>query len=57
MAVLDRLKYGTVVCGIHNWVPTLMRKKFFLNQRNKGAAIEKPLFVDRGCLEMPMERG
>ena len=30
------------------------RKKFFLNQRNKGAAIEKHLFVDRGCLEMTL---
>ena len=32
------------------------RKKFFLNQRNKGAAIEKPLFVDRGCLEMDLPK-
>ena len=23
-----------------------------MNQKNKGAAIEKPLFVDQGCLEM-----
>ena len=23
-----------------------------LNQKNTGAAIEKPLFVDQGCLEM-----
>ena len=29
------------------------RKKLSLNQKNKGAAaIEKPLFVDQGCLEM-----
>ncbi len=28
------------------------RKKLSLNQKNKGAAIEKPLFVVQGCLEM-----
>ncbi len=24
-----------------------------MNQKNKGAAIDKPLFVDQGCIEMP----
>ena len=28
------------------------RKEFSLNQKNKGAAIEKPLFVVQECLEM-----
>ncbi len=28
------------------------RKELSLNQKNTGAAIEKPLFVDQGCLEM-----
>ena len=28
------------------------RKELSLNQKNKGAAIEKPLFVVQGCLEM-----
>ncbi len=28
------------------------RKKLSLNQKNKGAAREKPLFVVQGCLEM-----
>ncbi len=30
----------------------VVRKELPLNQKNRGAAIEKPLFVDRGCLEM-----
>ena len=29
-----------------------LRKELSLNQKNKGAAIEKPLFVVQGCLEM-----
>ena len=28
------------------------RKELSLHQKNKGAAIEKPLFVDQGCLKM-----
>ncbi len=28
------------------------RKEFSLNQKNKGAGIEKPLFVVQGCIEM-----
>ncbi len=38
-----------------NWMPLIYsvnRKKLSLNQKNKGAAIEKPLFVDQGCLDM-----
>ncbi len=36
------------------------RKELSLNQKNKGAAIyaiEKPLFVVQGCLEMGGRRG
>ncbi len=29
-----------------------IRKELSLNQKNKGAAIETPLFVVQGCLEM-----
>ncbi len=32
------------------------RKELSLNQNNKGAAIEKPLFVVQGCLEMNVSR-
>ncbi len=28
------------------------QKELSLNQKNKGAAIEKPLFVVQGCIEM-----
>ncbi len=31
------------------------RKELSLNQKNKGAATEKPLFVVQGCLEMHLE--
>ena len=30
----------------------VVRKELPLNQKNRGAAIEKPLFVVQGCLEM-----
>ncbi len=36
----------------HKMLDMGKRKKLSLNQKNKGAAIEKPLFVDQGCLGM-----
>ncbi len=45
------LIFATYIASIRNTYQ--VRKELSLNQKNNGAAIEKPLFVVQGCLEMP----